>query len=119
MQTKSPNNMEKNKIDFKFNERVTLIGIYAKNIISKKGVGEHKGHYKLIVNDSIEVFLLPPYHKEAIRSKKEAQSFEGKKVEVTGIIREKTSFSVPSLENQPLTLNKPCFVSIESIQLAK
>lgn len=111
--------MQNNSIDFKFNEKVTLTGVYGKSIMSKRDREDHHGHYKIIVNDSLEVNLLPPYLKEALRPKKEVQSFEGKKVVVTGIILKSTAFSEPSLENQPLMVNVPCFITIESICLAK
>lgn len=111
--------MQNNNTEFQFNEKVTLIGTYVKSSISKRGEGGHLGHYKIIVNDSLDVILLPPYLKEAVRTKEEVQSFEGKKVIVTGIILEHTAFSEPSLENQPITVNIPCFITIESIQLAK
>ncbi len=111
--------MQNNNSDFQFNKEVTLTGIYVKSTISKMGPGDHLGHYKIIVNDSLEVILLPPYLKEAVRPKEEVQSFEGKKVSVTGIILENTAFSKPSLENQPIAVNIPCFITIESIDLAK
>ncbi len=111
--------MQNNNTHFQFNTKVTLTGTYVKSTISKRGQGDHPGHYKIIVNDSLEVILLPPYLKEAVRPKEEAQSFEGKKVIVTGIILENTAFSEPSLENQPITVNIPCFITIESIHLAK
>jgi hypothetical protein len=117
--SKKSNSMQNNSIDFKFNERVTLIGVYTKSIISKRDKKDHHGHYKIIVNDSLEVNLLPPYLKEALRPKKEVQSFEGEKVVVTGVILKNTAFSEPSLENQPLTVSVPCFITIESIHLAK
>ena len=50
---------------------------------------------------------------------KEFQKFEGKKVTVTGIITEDTSFSEPSLEEQPVSVDIPCFITIASIHLAK
>ncbi len=110
--------MQNNNTDFQFNQKVTLAGTYVKSMISKKGQGDHLGHYKIIVNDSLEVVLLPPYRKDAVRPKEEVQSFEGKKVIVTGIILENTALSEPSLENQPLTVSIPCFITIESIHLA-
>ena len=111
--------MQNNNTGLQFNKKVTLTGTYVKSTISKRGQGDHHGHYKIIVNDSLEVILLPPYLKEAVRPKEEVQRFEGKKVTVTGIIRENTAFSEPSLENQPITVNIPCFITIESIHLAK
>jgi hypothetical protein len=116
---KSPDSMQNNNSNFQFNKKVTLTGTYVKSTLSKRGEGEHPGHYKIIVNDSMEVILLPPYLKEAVRPKEEVQRFEGKKVIVTGIIVENTAFSEPSLEDQPLTVNIPCFITIESIGLAK
>jgi hypothetical protein len=116
---KSSDNMQNNNDKLQFNKKVTLEGTYVKSILSKRGQGDHLGHFKIIVNDSLEVILFPPYHKESMRPKKEVQNFEGKKVIITGIILENTAFSEPSLENQPLTVNIPCFISIESIQLAK
>lgn len=111
--------MKKNNAGFQFNKTVTLEGIYVKSIISKRDNGEHLGHYKIIVNGSREVILFPPYLKEAIRPKEEVQMFEGKKVIVTGTILEHTALSAPSLEDQPLSVNVPCFITIESIQLAE
>ncbi len=100
-------------------EKVTLTGVYTKSSLTKKGEGKHYGHYKIVVNDTLEVNLLPPYYKEAIRSTEEVQKFEGKKVVVTGIITENTTLSEPSLENQPLTVSVPCFITIESIRLSE
>lgn len=113
------NTMQNGDIDFQFNETATLTGFYVKSILSKRGEGEHTGHYKIVVNDTLEVILLPPYLKEAIRPEKEFQKFEGKKVTVTGIITEDTSFSEPSLEEQPVSVDIPCFITIVSIHLAK
>lgn len=101
-----------------FNKEVTLIGTYTKSFLSKKENKDHSGHYKIIINDSLEVNLLPPYHKEAERPEDEVQKFEGKKVAVTGVVSKNTSLSEPSLENQPLKVDIPCFVTIESIRLA-
>ena len=111
--------MQNDSTDFKFNEKTTLTGRYVKSTISKRGQGDDTGHYKIIVNDSLEVNLLPPYLKEAVRPKEEVQNFEGKKVTVTGVILKHTAFSEPSLEQQPLTVDTPCFINIESIHLAK
>lgn len=104
--------------NFQFNEKAILTGTYVKSILAKRGQGSHLGHYKIVVHGSLEVILLPPYHKEAVRPKEEVQSFEGKKVTVTGIVVENTALSKPSLENQPLSVNVPCFITIESIHLA-
>ncbi len=104
---------------FEENEKVTLTGVYTESTLAKKGEGKHYGHYKIVVNDSLEVNLLPPYHKEAARSKQEIKKFEGKKVIVTGLIVQITPFSEYSLENQPLTVNTPCFLTIESISLSE
>ena len=111
--------MQNNSTSLQFNKKVALTGIYAKSTISKRGQADHTGHYKIIVNDTLEVNLLPPYLKEAVRPKEEVQSFEGKRVIVEGIILEKTAFSEPSLQDQPITVNIPCFITIESIRLAK
>ncbi|MBC8754326.1 hypothetical protein H2O64_06560 [Kordia sp. YSTF-M3] len=111
--------MQNSDLDFQFNESATLTGVYTKCTISQRGQAKHSGHYKIVVNDTLEVILLPPYLKEAIRPKEEFQKFEGKKVTVTGIITEDTSFSEPSLEEQPLSVDIPCFITIESIQLAE
>lgn len=111
--------MQNNNNDIQFNEEVTLSGVYVKSTLSKKEQGGDTGHYKIIVNDSLEVNLLPPYLKEAVRPKEEVQKFEGKKVTVTGVILKRTTFSEPSLEVQPLTINTPCFITIKSIHLAK
>lgn len=117
--SKKPVDMENKNIGLQYDKKVTLSGIYTKSILSKKGQAGHTGHYKIIVNDSVEVILLPPYLKEAVRSKEEVRRFEGKRVSVTGIISKSTFLSAPSLEDQPLTVNIPCFIEIESIHLAK
>jgi len=112
--------METKQPAIKFGEKVTLTGVYTPSIIAKrKGNGKHMGHYKIVVNDALEVILLSPYQKGALRSQDEVRLFEGKKVTVTGIIREDTLFSEPSLENEPLSVNIPSFVSIEDIRLAE
>lgn len=111
--------MQNNNTHIEFNKNVTLVGIYSKSFLSKKDQGDHLGHYKIVVNDSLEVNLLPPYLEESVRPQEEVQRFEGKKVSVNGIITENTSFSKPSLENPPVKINVPCFITIESIHLAK
>jgi len=115
---KSPDTMQFFDTNLQFNKTVTLTGTYVKSILSMRGGGDHQGHYKIIVNDSLEVILLPPYLKDAVRPMEEVHSFEGKKVIVTGLIVDNTPFSEPTLENQPLTVNVPCFITIESIRLA-
>ena len=117
--TKSPENMQNNNTEIQYNTKVTMTGTYVKSTLSTRGEGNHSGLYKLKINDSLEVNLLPPYHKEAVRPKDEVHSFEGKNVIVTGIILRNTAFSEPSLENQPLAVNIPCFITIDSIHLAK
>jgi hypothetical protein len=116
---KNDTGMQDNNADVQFNKKVTITGMYAKSNIAKRGAADNSGHYKIIVNESLEVILLPPYLKEAVRPTEEVKNFEGKKVTVTGIIMANTAFSEPSLENQPITVNIPCFITIESIELAK
>jgi hypothetical protein len=111
--------MENSLSNLRFNEKVTLTGVYTKSIIANRGPGEHQGHYKVIINDTLEVILLPPYHQEAIRPEEEVQLYEGKKVIVTGIISERTLLSRPSLESQPQSINIPCFVTIDDIHLVE
>ncbi|WP_153801255.1 hypothetical protein [Foetidibacter luteolus] len=110
--------MSSNDTGFSTNEKVTLTGTYARSNLSKSGQEDGSGYYKIVVSDSLEVILLPPYKEEAVRPKEEVQRFEGKKVTVTGIVMEHTPFSKPSLEEQPVTVDIPCFITIESIQLA-
>ena len=116
---KTADTMQNDILDFEFNKEVTLTGLYTKSSIAKRGEALHTGHYKIVVNDTLEVILLQPYKKEAIRKKEEVESFEGKKVTVTGIIMAKTTLSAPSLENRPASVNIPCFITIESIELAE
>lgn len=111
--------MQNDILDFEFYKEATLTGLYTESNLAKRGEEVHTGHYKIIVNDTLEVILLPPYEKEAIRSKIEVEKFKGKKVTVRGIIVEDTDLSKSSLEEQPLSVNIPCFITIESIQLAK
>lgn len=111
--------MQYNNGNIQFNEKVTLTGVYAKSTISQRGLVDHRGHYKIIVNDTLEVNLLPPYLKEAVRPKEEVQNFEGQRVVVTGTIIKNTAFSKPSLQERPATVNIPCFITIDSISLVK
>ncbi len=108
-----------NNISLEFNETVTVTGVYTKSTLSKKGQGNDSGYYKIVVNDSLDIILLPPYLKEAVRPKEEVQRLVGKNVTVRGIVLERTSLSKPGLDEQPLTVNIPCFIEIESIELAK
>ena len=105
--------------EIKFNQKSTLTGVYTKSIIAKRGAGEHRGHYKIVVNDTLEVNLLPPYEAASVRLSEEVARFEGKKVTVTGLLEEDTSLSEPTIENEPLTVNTPCFATIEAIVLAE
>ncbi len=111
--------MQNEILDFEFYKEATLTGVYVESYIIKRGEATHTGHYKIIVNDTLEVTLLPPYKKEAIRPASEVKNFKGKKVTVTGIIVANTSLSAPSIEERPTSVNIPCFITIESIQLAK
>ena len=101
-----------------YNQKVTLTGKYVRSVMSRKDQAEHAGHYKIIVNNMLEVNLLPPYLEDAVRPKEEVKKFEGKTVAVTGIILQHTALSKPSLEYQPQTVDVPCFITIESIHLA-
>jgi len=116
---KTADTMQNDILDFEFNNEVTLTGLYTESNIAKRGDALHTGHYKIVVNDTLEVILLQPYKKEAIRKKEEVEKFNGKNVTVTGIIMAKTSLSAPSLENRPPSVNIPCFITIESIKLAE
>lgn len=107
------------QMDIRLNESTTITGTYVKSILSKRDQGDHHGHYKIVVDDSLEVILLPPYRDEALRPEEEVRNFEGKRVSVTGIVSEHTTLSKPSLEDQPLSVDIPCFITIESIGLAK
>ncbi|EJL75836.1 hypothetical protein PMI13_00232 [Chryseobacterium populi] len=115
---KTPDKMQYNT-DLQYNKEVTLTGTYTKSTLVKRGMAGHSGHYKIVINNYMEVNLLPPYHKESVRPEEEVEKFEGKKVAVTGIITQTTAFSEPSLEDQPLTVNIPCFITIKSIRLAE
>ena len=57
--------MSKNNLNISYNEINTISGVYAKGILSQREEGDHMGHYKIIVNDTLEITLLPPYSKEA------------------------------------------------------
>ena len=114
---KQTQSMDNTMTAIKFNKKNTLVGIYTKSIITQKGTGTHRGHYKIVVNDTLEVILLPPYEVASIRPSAEIARFEGKKVKVIGVIDAETSLSEPTIEHEPLTVNIPCFVTIESIAL--
>lgn len=101
-------------------KEVTVIGRYDEAIINKHRQNRvHMGHYQVRINDSLSVLLLPPFMKESKRSDDEVLRLNRKKVKVTGTISATTSMSRPSLENQPLTVNLPCFLNIKSIEVVE
>ena len=111
--------MEDNTVDFEFYKEVTLTGIYTESTLLKRGEDSAKGYFKIVVNDTLEVTLLPPYDQKAIRPTEEVEKYKGKRVTVTGIIVEDTELDeTTSIEEQPLSVNIPCFITIESITLA-
>lgn len=110
-------NMNKKENILVFNQETSIVGIYQKCILSKRQEATHQGYYKIIVNDQLEIVLLPPYEKEAKRPADEVQQFEGKKVRVTGVVEEETYMEEPSLDYDVLTVDIPCFASIKSIEL--
>jgi len=108
---------KKNTMKIKYNEVNTIKGIYLKSDLTQKKNNQNAGYYKIKVNDTLEICLLPPYNPKAIRPQEEIVEMEGKMVHVTGIILHKTYLEKPGLENEPLSINKPCFITIESIRL--
>jgi hypothetical protein len=117
---KTAHPMEDNTVDFEFYKEATLTGIYTESTILKRGEDSEKGYFKIVVNDTLEVTLLPPYEKKAIRPAEEVEKYNGKRVTVTGIIVEDTELSeTTSIEEQPLSVNIACFITIESIKLAE
>jgi len=105
-------------MDIKYNEINTVTGLYVKSVLAQKSeIEEHFGHYKLIVNDSLEIILLPPYDPISIRPQEEVQRMEGKFVKVSGVIMDKTYMEKPTLDNDPQYMAKPCFITIDKIGL--
>lgn len=102
---------------FKYGQKATLVGVYAKEIFHKRAPIE--GYYKIVVNDTMSVLLLQPYMKEALRSKKEVRRFFGKKVMVTGVVRDYSLMHDPEEDEEPPIFIAPCFESIEDIRLAE
>ncbi|MBO9701821.1 MAG: hypothetical protein J7604_16560 [Sporocytophaga sp.] len=97
---------------------LTVVGTYKPVSLNQKpGTVEYSGHYKIEVNDTLSIVLLPPYNSESKRPTDEIQKFEGKRVKVSGIISDKTYMEPPSIQNAPLTLSLPCFTEIKSIEL--
>lgn len=109
--------MSKNNLNISYNEINTISGVYAKGILSQREEGDHMGHYKIIVNDTLEITLLPPYSKEAKRSTEEVERMEGRYVKVTGIVSKRTYLSESSINSQSLSVNIPCFITIDLIEL--
>ncbi|WP_028978319.1 hypothetical protein [Sporocytophaga myxococcoides] len=97
---------------------LTVVGTYKPvSLIQKPGKEEYSGHYKVEVNDTLSIILLPPYNPESKRSADEVQKFEGKRVKVSGTISDKTYMEPPSIQNASLSLSHPCFTEIKSIEL--
>jgi cytochrome c-type biogenesis protein CcmE len=110
------------KEEIKNNEgkELTVVGVYKPVSFNQKpGKEVFSGHYKIQVNDTLAVVLLPPYKPESKRSSEEVKKFEGKKVKVVGMISDKTYMEAPSLANAPLTVSIPCFTEIKSIEPAE
>lgn len=118
--TQSSKNYQLTKLnELKFGQTATLMGVYTKNVIAQKTPSQHRGLYKIVVNDTLEVMLLPPYEKAAVRLEAEVARFEGKKVIVTGRIEEITSVYDPLKEEDPPLVWIPNFATIERISLAR
>lgn len=99
-------------------ETVAIEGVYTKSIVAvKPGSNIFSGRYKLQVNDSLDIIILPPYKKGSVRPQEEVERFEGKRVVITGVVESNTYLSEPSLENSPQTVSIPCFISVEKIEL--
>ncbi|MCR6640641.1 MAG: hypothetical protein NVV82_16975 [Sporocytophaga sp.] len=97
---------------------LTVVGTYKPVSLSQKsGTEVHSGHYKIEVNDTLSIVLLPPYNPESKRPSDEVQKFEGKRVKVNGTISDKTYMEPPFIGKEPLTLSLPCFTEIKSIEL--
>ncbi len=109
----------KNAMDIKYNEKNSVTGTYEKAFYNRKEPSRHQGYYKIKVNDRLEINLFPPYDTRAIRPLSEAKRLEGRKVCVKGIIVEETFMEKPNLKKSIQSVNTPCFVSIESIELVE
>lgn len=117
--TNSSSDVNTNQNQIIYNNVNSITGIYSKAIVSQKNTSEHSGIYKIVTSDSLEIILLPPYMEESKRPTNEILKFEGKKVIVRGIIVEQTDLSEPTIEKQPLSVNIPCFITINEIKLAE
>lgn len=96
---------------------VTVTGVYMKSKLAvKPDFSAFSGRYKLVVNDSIEIVILPPHDNASIRSKEEVEQFENKRVRITGTISTHTYLEKPSLDNSSQTVSIPCFTSVEKIE---
>lgn len=106
------------KIEFEAENTIT--GRYKKCVLSMGYVKRLKpyGMFKIELNNEQSVILLPPYDKNAIRSKAEVKKFKGKIVTVTGHITEWTCLSEPTPTDSPQCVHIPCFLTIEEIKLA-
>lgn len=98
---------------------VTLKGVYTKSVMSQKPGNNSYGHYKIVVNDTLSVNLLPPYEKESVRPEPEVAEMEGKLVEVAGVFSDRTYMEQPGIDHDAQWVNTPCFTSIEHIRLVK
>jgi len=112
-------NREKGPMKIKYNEVNTITGIYTKSILTRKGLIGIPEHYKLRVNEELDVILLPPYDPESVREQAEVQRMEGRLAKVTGIIVEKTYMEEPDLESPVQSVDTPCFITIENIDLVE
>lgn len=106
-------------MEIEYNKLNTVTGIYKKAFYNRKEPARHQGYYKIKVNDRLEINLLPPYDVKAVRPLSEATRLEGKTVRVRGIIVEETFMEKPDLNGSVQSLQMPCFVSIESIELVE
>ena len=95
---------------------VRVVGIYQQADIRKRPIppAVYRGNVKIVLNSSGGILLYPMWHPDAIRYPEEIERYEGQRVIVTGRV-------VPEAPGDPrgaATLIGPCFVTVDTIELA-
>ncbi|HBR73348.1 MAG TPA: histidine kinase [Cyanobacteria bacterium UBA11159] len=100
-------------------KKVRVIGRYAQvNVQQRQDIPPlYIGHTAVDLEDGSGIFIYPGWHPNAIRSQSEIARYENQRVVVVGTVVPKMPKN-PSYPNAA-SLIGPCFLSIDSIEMAR
>ena len=95
-------------------KRAVVVGIYHQLDVRMRKQGEpvYRGHAAVRLSDGGEVLLEPTWSSAALRDQKERDQFDGKAVEVTGVLLAQP----PKSPEQAAQIMAPCVSPVEAIR---